>query len=138
MKPLASPALARPFVETMKPAVARDWPLRPERAQTERAQTESAQTESAQTERPRRAEAGETVATEAAKRHLEQLAAHLRILQTSGAANPAMAAMLAYEMKAALGAYAAAGAVAPPLVGLDALRARDQADAPPRRVSVVV
>ena len=128
MKPLASPALARPFVETTKPAVARDWPLRPERAQTE----------SAQTERPRRAEGGETVATEAAKRHLEQLAAHLRILQTSGAANPAMAAMLAYEMKAALGAYAAAGAVAPPLVGLDALRARDQADAPPRRVSVVV
>ncbi|WP_288757470.1 hypothetical protein [uncultured Brevundimonas sp.] len=132
MKPLASPALARPFVETTKPAVARDWPLRPERAQTE-----SAQTESAQTERPRRAEAGETVATEAAKRHLEQLAAHLRILQTSGAANPAMAAMLAYEMKAALGAYAAAGAVAPPPVGLDALRARDEPDAPPRRVSVV-
>ena len=128
MKPLASPALARPFVETTKPAVARDWPLRPERAQTE----------SAQTERPRRAEAGETVATEAAKRHVEQLAAHLRILQTSGAANPSLAAMLAYEMKAALGAYAASGAVAPPLVGLDALRARDQADAPPRRVSVVV
>ena len=128
MKPLASPALARPFVETTKPAVARDWPLRPERAQTE----------SAEPERPRRADAGETVATEAAKRHLEQLAARLRILQTSGAANPAMAAMLAYEMKAALGAYAAAGAVAPPLVGLDALRARDQADAPPRRVSVVV
>jgi hypothetical protein len=77
---------------------------------------------------------------EAAKRHIDQLAAHLRILQTSGAANPAMAAMLAYEMKAALGAYAAAGAVARPVVGLDALKTRVAAAVEPaaRRISVMV
>lgn len=124
MKPLASPALARPFVETTRPAALRDWPLRPE---------------SVEPGRPRRAEArADPVGTEAAQRQLDQLAAHLRILQTGGAANPAMTAMLAYEMKAALGAYAAAGAVAPPVVGLDGLRDRLEARLPPRRVSVVV
>jgi len=122
MKPLASPALARPFVETTKPAVARDWPLRPEAADPER---------------PGRA-APRAETSEAARRHIDQLAAHLRILQNSGAANPAMAAMLAYEMRAALGAYAAAGAVAPPVVGLDQLKAQAESGARPRRVSVVV
>ena len=122
MKPLASPALTRPFVEPATPTAARAWPLRPEAVEPEP---------------PRRAEPrGET--SEAAKRHIDQLAAHLRILQTSGAANPAMAAMLAYEMRAALGAYAAAGAVAPPIVGLEALRARAEASVQPRGVSVVV
>ena len=121
MKPLASPALTRPFVEPATPT-ARAWPLRPEAVEPEP---------------PRRAEPrGET--SEAAKRHIDQLAAHLRILQTSGAANPAMAAMLAYEMRAALGAYAAAGAVAPPIVGLEALRARAEASVQPRGVNVVV
>ena len=124
MKPLASPALARPFVETTRPAALRDWPLRPE---------------SVEPGRPPRAEPrAEPVGTEAAQRHLDQLAAHLRILQTGGAANPAMTAMLAYEMRAALGAYAAAGAVAPTLAGLDGLRDRLEAHLPPRRVSVVV
>ena len=121
MKPLASPALTRPFVDTATPTAARAWPLRPEAVEPER---------------PRRIEPrGET--SEAAKRHIDQLAAHLRILQTSGAANPAMAAMLAYEMRAALGAYAAAGAVAPPVFGLEGLQARAEANLQ-RRVSVVV
>jgi hypothetical protein len=125
MKPLASPALTRPFVEPATPAAARAWPPR---------------LETVEPEQPRRIEPrGET---EAAKRHIDQLAAHLRILQTSGAANPAMAAMLAYEMRAALGAYAAAGAVAPSVVGLEGLRARVEAAADatgvsPRRVSIV-
>ena len=124
MKPLASPTLARPFVETPKPAVARNWPLRPEVAASPRPQRAEPRVDNGQ--------------TDAAKRHLNQLAAHLRILQTGGAANPAMAAMLAYEMQAALGAYAAAGAVAPPVVGLDGLRGRLEAHLSPRRVSVVV
>lgn len=123
MKPLASPALIRPFVEPATPPAAHVWPPR---------------LEAAESEPPRRIEP-RAEPSEAAKRHIDQLAAHLRILQTSGAANPAMAAMLAYEMKAALGAYAAAGAVAPSIVGLEALRARAEAAAEPapRRISVV-
>ena len=127
MKPLASPALIRPFVETSAPAAARAWPLRPEAVEPERPRPVEPRVEGSET-------------SEAAKRHIDQLAAHLRILQTGGAANPAMAAMLAYEMKAALGAYAAAGAVAPSVVGLGALRTRveEMAEAAPRRISVVV
>jgi hypothetical protein len=124
MKPLASPALTRPFVDTTTPTAARAWPLR---------------AAAVEPEPPRRVEPrpGASEPSEAAKRHIDQLAAHLRILQTSGAANPAMAAMLAYEMRAALGAYAAAGAVAPPVVGLEGLQARAEASVQ-RRVSVVV
>lgn len=126
MKPLTSPALTRPFVEPAAPTAFRARFLQPEAAEPEPSAVEPS------------VKPPETA--EAAKRHIDQLAAHLRILQTSGAANPAMAAMLAYEMKAALGAYAAAGAVAPPVVGLDALKTRVAAAAEPaaRRISVMV
>lgn len=126
MKPLTSPALTRPFVEPAAPTAFRARFLQPEAAEPEPPPVEP---------RVKPAEPAE-----AAKRHIDQLAAHLRILQTSGAANPAMAAMLAYEMKAALGAYAAAGAVAPPVVGLDALKTRVAAAVEPaaRRISVMV
>lgn len=126
MKPLTSPALTRPFVEPAAPTAFRARFSQPEAAEPEPPPVEP------------RVKPPETA--EAAKRHIDQLAAHLRILQTSGAANPAMAAMLAYEMKAALGAYAAAGAVAPPVVGLDALQTRVAAAVAPaaRRISVMV
>jgi len=127
MKPLTSPALTRPFVEPAAPTAFR---------------ARFSQPEATEPEPPRRVEprVKPPETAEAAKRHIDQLAAHLRILQTSGAANPAMAAMLAYEMKAALGAYAAAGAVAPPVVGLDALKTRVAAAVEPaaRRISVMV